>query len=347
MIPDSTPAVAASPIAGLSDPMPVPDNAIWVVGDSSDADLAGRLGDARELADRNRSNVGVLQFSTTGDGYGDRQQAQAWIEYGADDVHILNFSHTDPAAWTDAALAFWRGRLPRLVLASAGRIGRAWSARLAARTGWPLASPALLVQCRNQQYVVTRLDASGRRARQVVLPEGLPSIVALRPGVAQPLPRDAARRGTVEIQEIAVDRPVNRPVTEHLPPDPGQADIRHLPKLVAGGRGVGGKAGFETLRRIAHHLGAGVAASRMAVDLGWIEAERQVGQTGKTVRPELYLACGISGATHHREGMSGSRHVVAINTDAQAPLMQQAELALQADLHEVLKQLARLLEQTA
>jgi electron transfer flavoprotein alpha subunit len=114
----------------------------------------------------------------------------------------------------------------------------------------------------------------------------------------------------------------------------------------SGGKGVGGRDGFELLRHIADRLGAGVAASRMAVDLGWIEPDRQVGQTGKTVRPELYLACGISGASHHREGMSDSRHVVAINTDANAPLMQTAELALQADLHLVLVELNRLLEST-
>jgi electron transfer flavoprotein alpha subunit len=119
-----------------------------------------------------------------------------------------------------------------------------------------------------------------------------------------------------------------------------------LPKLIAGGRGVGSRAGFEILLRVAAKLGAGVAASRIAVDLGWIDPERQVGQTGKTVRPELYLACGISGASHHLEGMSDSRHIVAINTDPQAPLMLQAELGLQADLHQVLHELDRLLEST-
>jgi electron transfer flavoprotein alpha subunit len=129
----------------------------------------------------------------------------------------------------------------------------------------------------------------------------------------------------------------------HVPPDPSQADIRYVKKLIAGGRGLGGRQGFDTLRSIAGKLGAGVAASRMAVDLGWIESARQVGQTGKTVRPDLYLACGISGASHHLEGMSDSRHVVAINTDANAPLMRRAELAIQADLHQVLARLDELL----
>src|SRR5262249_58081185 len=85
------------------------------------------------------------------------------------------------------------------------------------------------------------------------------------------------------------------------------ADIRQVRRLVSGGRGVGSAQGFDQIRRIARLLDAGVAASRVAVDLGWIEYERQVGQTGKTVRPDLYLACGISGATHHLEAMSDSR----------------------------------------
>ena len=101
------------------------------------------------------------------------------------------------------------------------------------------------------------------------------------------------------------------------------------------------------LRRVAQQLDAGVAASRMAVDLGWIEHARQVGQTGKTVQPELYIACGISGASHHLEGMPDSRCIVAVNTDPKAPLLQRAHLSIVGDLHEVLRHLERELERTA
>jgi electron transfer flavoprotein alpha subunit len=210
-----------------------------------------------------------------------------------------------------------------------------------------LISPALLVQSNAGRLRITRIDSSARRAQRVELTVGQPAIVALTPGVAQPLPRDASRRGTTldhTVDSIAVSRISS---IEHVPADPAQADIRHVPKLIAGGKGVGGPEGFDTLRWIALKLGAGVAASRMAVDLGWIEADRQVGQTGKTVRPDLYIACGISGASHHLEGMADSRHVVAINIDSLAPLMQRAELAIQADLHQVLNEFAQLLEQTA
>jgi len=203
-----------------------------------------------------------------------------------------------------------------------------------------------MVQFKDQRFVATQLDATGRRARRIQLSDRTPAIIALRPGVAQALAADVARSGTVRVTPFHIPSRGAVLKEEHLPPDPRRADIRFVPKLIAGGRGLGGPEGFQTLRRIADKLGAGVAASRMAVDLGWIEQERQVGQTGKTVRPELYIACGISGASHHLDGMSESRHIVAINSDPQAPLMQRAELAIQADLHDVLKEFGQLLERT-
>lgn len=314
---------------------------IWVVGLSSDDDMLGRLGDARELADRCSAKVGLLRFETGSEV--DDRQAQIYIQHGADQVCLLSAPREDQSAWIGAAQAFWRLRPPRLVLSSADRKGRAWSARLAARAGWPLVSPALMVQMKGHRLVAIRLDGAGRRAQSVELPERQTAIVALGPDVAQPLPPDVTRHGAVERRRIAIDSPGRVLASEHAPADHSQADIRHVPKLIAGGRGVGGKHGFDLLRRFADKLEAGVAASRMAVDLGWIESERQVGQTGKTVRPELYLACGISGASHHLEGMSDSRHIVAINTDPNAPLMQRAELAIQADLRQVLTRLLELL----
>jgi electron transfer flavoprotein alpha subunit len=128
-------------------------------------------------------------------------------------------------------------------------------------------------------------------------------------------------------------------VEREIPADPSEVDIRYAERIVAGGRGLGGADGFEQLARIAQLLNAGVAASRVAVDLGWIDRERQVGQTGKTVAPELYLACGISGASHHLAGIAEARHIIAINTDPNAPIFKVAHLGLVADLRAVLSEL--------
>jgi electron transfer flavoprotein alpha subunit len=168
-------------------------------------------------------------------------------------------------------------------------------------------------------------------------------VVTIRDGVAEKIAPSQAREGTVHVQRTpATSESVIR--RERLPVDPQTADIRHVRRLVCGGRGVGGAHGFETLRRVAEKLDAGLAASRVAVDLGWVEHARQIGQTGKTVRPDVYIGCGVSGASHHLEGMSESQHIIAINSDPEAPLVKRASLALVADLHQVLDHLERALD---
>jgi electron transfer flavoprotein alpha subunit len=165
------------------------------------------------------------------------------------------------------------------------------------------------------------------------------AVLTFKAGVAEAMPPDSDRTGTVErIGSLQVgDEPLR--VEREIPAEPSEVDIRYAERIVAGGRGLGGADGFQQLARVARLLKAGVAASRVAVDLGWIDRERQVGQTGKVVAPALYLACGISGASHHLAGIAEARHIVAINTDPDAPIFKVAHLGLIADLHEVLSQL--------
>jgi Electron transfer flavoprotein, alpha subunit len=120
-----------------------------------------------------------------------------------------------------------------------------------------------------------------------------------------------------------------------------QPNIEYADVLVAGGRGVGGPEGFALLEELANALGGMVAASRPVVDAGWMDASRQVGQTGKTVRPKLYIAAGISGAVQHRVGMSGADVILAINTDPNAPIFQIATLGIVGDLYDVIPALIR------
>jgi electron transfer flavoprotein alpha subunit len=188
--------------------------------------------------------------------------------------------------------------------------------------------------------LLTALDASGKLARRQPIGPNEPVVVTLRPGIGETPAADVSRSGIVETIDVQTE---HEPVVEqkHLPADHSTADIRHLRRLVAGGRGLGSRDGFDRLRRIAQRLEAGIAASRAAVDAGWIEHDRQVGQTGKTVKPDLYIACGISGASHHLEGMSDSGHIVSINSDPDAPIHKNAHLALVADLYDVLDHLER------
>lgn len=302
---------------------------VWVIDESVQTATLERLGDARKVADTLGGLVGVL---IVGEAAPDNELL---TRQGADYIcHVEVGGGVKTRVGVAAELL--SPLKPRLILASGDASGREWAARLAARSGWRLISPALMIQSRNAHLVITELHGEGGWAQKITLPETESVVCTLRPGVAEmAVPNPNRARAFTRLRRDVV--PEQQVATQVIPADPASVDIRHANRLVAGGRGLGGPAGFETLRRIAAHLGAGVAASRMAVDLGWIEQERQVGQTGKSVTPDLYFACGISGASHHLEGMSQAKQIVAINTDPNAPIFKTAHLGLVADLHSVLQ----------
>ncbi len=314
----------------------------WVIDHRVDAATRERLGDARQLADLRSESVGALIVGSCCD-------SEALITAGADCVKIVepvspaySASVCGSAGRTLNAEAILAPLRPRVVLASGSPDGRAWAARLAVRRSWRLFSPALQADFdRDDRLVVTVLSACGRYSREATLGPDETAVLTLAPGVAEAAPPDSARVGTVErIASVEVgEEPIR--VEREIPADPSEVDIRYTARIVAGGRGLGGADGFEQLARVARILKASVAGSRVAVDLGWIDRERQVGQTGKTVTPELYLACGISGASHHLAGMAEARHIVAINTDPDAPIFKAAHLGLVADLRKVLSELER------
>lgn len=305
---------------------------VWALSEGVNDALLERLGDCRRAADGMRAGVGVLVVGAA------RSEAGALLARGADRVCFVA-STIGLESRVSTAEALLREHGAGLVMADGDCGGREWAARLAARLGCALVSPALGVTPRGGMLEVSGLDGTGRFMRSVRVAAGETVLVTLRAGVGETVEAAPSRSGEL-IEMTAIERPEPVRRVRLVPADPAVADIRHAERLVAGGRGVGGKDQFDTLRRFAARIGAGVAASRMAVDMGWIGQERQVGQTGKTVAPDLYIACGISGASHHLEGISGARHVVAINTDPEAPIFRVAHLGLVADLHEVLERAA-------
>jgi electron transfer flavoprotein alpha subunit len=309
---------------------------VGVVEPNSAALASELMGDARRLADRLRGVVSVCAVA------GGEVADEDWFAIGADRVTLLTDGGYGPNRRLAGIETWWRQAAGRALLFSTQGDDRALAARFAARNGLPLVAPALSISVCGVSLEVIGLDASGRRSRKALIEAGRPVVVAFRPGVAQPI--TLRRDSTGPITRLAVPTMDETIVLrKSLPADPATTDIRDLPRLVAGGRGLGGREGFDLLRRVADRLDAGVAASRMAVDLGWIDRERQVGQTGKTVRPDLYLAVGISGASHHRDGMAESRVVVALNNDSAAPIFSLAHLGLVSDWRATLTRFLELL----
>ncbi len=230
---------------------------------------------------------------------------------------------------------------PKVLFMAATANGRGLGPRLAARLGCAYFPHCLLVKSMSGgKLELTRVTHGGRVHVLANWPAEEAAILTMRPGVADLPAPDKGPRVELSIQRHTPLLPRGRTkVRQRVPADPKTLDIRDAERLVAGGRGVGGKQAFDVLRSLAEALGASLAASRAAVDLGWIEYERQVGQTGKAVTPRLYLAAGISGASHHLMGMRGSEKIVALNVDSKAPIFSVAHFGVLGDLHAVVPRL--------
>jgi electron transfer flavoprotein alpha subunit len=295
------------------------------------------LGDASALARRWTGQVGAWVLT------GPKAAVPQFDELSAHGCqaicHLINERFT---GWSSEAVAAALAKhMPpgcRIVLLPGTARGEEVAALLAQRleTAW-VPDALTLAVTRSGELDITATVPGGKLSR-VCRPAGdRPVIVTMRQGVAEV--RKVDKPGSLEVRRIEVDLSsvaVLTKVERYLPADPRTIDIIHAQRIVSAGRGTGGPDGIRLVASFADALGASFGASRLAVDLGWAPPERQVGQTGKTVRPDLYVACGISGATHHLAGMRESKHIVAINPDAAAPIHDVAHLSLRDDLHRLI-----------
>jgi electron transfer flavoprotein alpha subunit len=218
---------------------------------------------------------------------------------------------------------------PAVVILGATTQGKELAGRLSARLDAGLATDCVALKTEDGQVTATRPMYGGKVLADVTL-IGAPVIVALRPNIiaAEEAPAD----GIVEKVAVNVGDVRTRVTSKQL--ETGKIDLTEAEVVVSGGRGMGG-SDFSMIESLAESLGAAVGASRSAVDEGWRSAADQVGQTGKTVSPNLYIACGISGAIQHLAGMSSSKVIVAINKDPEAPIFSKADYGIVGDLFEV------------
>ena len=268
--------------------------------------------------------------------------AENLIHHGANKVicvedPILEHYATEP--YTKALNAIVEAKKPEIVLYGATSIGRDLAPRVSARvhTGLTADCTKLEIDPETKLLLMTRPAFGGNIMATIVCKEFRPQMATVRPGVMQALPTDTSRTGEVELFKVEfTDADMNIKIREVIKEKHAKVDITEAKVLVSGGRGIGSPEYFDVLKELADELGGLVTSSRANVDAGWIGRERQVGQTGKTVRPDLYMACGISGAIQHLAGMEDSEFIVAINKDAQAPIFGVADLGVVGDLHKIM-----------
>ncbi len=258
------------------------------------------------------------------------------------------------AAWDGADAAIPTGWLRSLVeteqpdvfLIPGTTIGREMAPRLAVALDAGLVDDCTYLRIGAGGVLeATRMEDDGAAATRLTWTGDAPALALIPPGTFRPEPvSDAAEPAVTEFDPKG-STPAAIELIGSEPIDPAQLPLDDAPVLVAGGLGVGGSDGFELLQTLAGAMGGKVAASRRATDLGWVDRDALVGQTGATVRPALYLACGISGASQHVLGMKDSGFVVSINSDPSAPIHGLADLAVVADLHDVVPELIAALEQ--
>lgn len=293
------------------------------------------LGKARELADALNEKVYAMLL-----GHDLTTQAQECIAYGADTVLRVDAPElatyvTEPYA--QAIYQIIRDNKPSIVLIGATTIGRDLGPRLSARVETGLTADCTGLEVSEERdLLMTRPAFGGNLMATIICKEHRPQMSTVRPGVMRMGQRDENRKGTIEDVKINFDKSKFRVrVLETVKQTKNLVDITEAHVLISGGRGVGNAEGFDMLRAMANTIGAEVSASRAMVDAGVLGHERHVGQTGKTVRPDLYFAMGISGAIQHLAGMEESEYIIAINKDKFAPIFNVADLGIVGDVRKI------------
>lgn len=316
---------------------------VWVYAEYRHGSLAPvaleLLGIGRQIADHKGVSLSAVLL-----GAGLSGQADTLIAHGADTVYLADTPEL--AQFTDEAYSniledLIRQHKPEIVLAGATAIGRSFIPKVATALGAGLTADCTdLAVGEDGNLLQTRPAFGGNIMATIVCPDTRPQMATVRPMVMKALPQDSSRSGQVidlDPKEMRLDGRVE--VLSSILEDQDQVNLSEASIVVAGGRGVGDAKGFALIRELADVLGGAVAASRAAVDAGWINYPHQVGQTGKTVGPKVYICCGISGAIQHLVGMRSSDTIIAINKDPNAPIFDIATYGIVGDLFEILPKL--------
>ena len=314
-------------------------NGVWVFAEQREGQLQKvsleLLGEGRKIADKLGSKLTALLIGS---------KVQNLVEdlsrHGADEVLVVDapeLEHYTTDGYTKAICELANAKKPNIIFIGATFIGRDLGPRVAARleTGLTADCTSLDVDVESGDLLATRPAFGGNLMATIVCPDHRPQMATVRPGVFEKLPlgENDAIVENVEVKFNSND--IRTKIVEIIKEHKDIVDISEANVLVAGGRGIGSEENFKMLKELAEVMNGSIAASRAAVEKGWVDKDYQVGQTGKTVRPNIYVACGISGAIQHADGMQDSDMIIAINKDANAPIMKIADYAIVGDVNKV------------
>ena len=297
-------------------------------------------------------------------GYNVKGLADSLAEYGADNVvvvdsPVLETYRTEP--YTQVLTAVINEYKPEIMLVGATAIGRDLGPRVSARVGTGLTADCTVLEIgdfplnplpnreqKHNQLLMTRPAFGGNTIATIACPDNRPQMATVRPGVMQKIDKiDGAKANVIEFNPALEENNCYVEILDVVKEIKNTVDIQEAKILVSGGRGVGSKENFKLLEDLADAIGGVVACSRAAVDNGWMDKDLQVGQTGKTVRPNVYFAIGISGAIQHTSGMEESDIIIAINKDASAPIFDVADYGIVGDLNKIVPMLTEALKAQA
>jgi len=324
---------------------------VWVVAEHLHGELRRGtyelLGEGRRLADKLDVELAAVLLGDEVAGLSEELVAR-----GADRVYLAQdpaLTHYRTGPYSDVLAGMVNRYKPEIVLVSATPQGRDLAPRVAARLSAGLTADCtgLDIDERERLLVQTRPAFGGNLMATIVCRHARPQMATVRPGVMKALEPDRSRSGKiVEVPVHLDERGVLAKIVEVVQQETdGQVNLQDAEIIVSGGRGLGKPDSFALIRELAKVLGGAVGASRAVVDAGWIPAYHQVGQTGRTVQPKLYIACGISGAVQHLAGMSSSDCIIAINKDPSAPIFNVATYGVVGDLFEILPALTKKLRE--
>lgn len=318
-------------------------NGVWVFAEQREGHLEKvsleLLGEGRKIADKLGVKLTALLL-----GSGIKDLGKGLRNHGADEVLVVDnkeLEHYTTDGYTKVICDLVNKRKPGILFIGATFIGRDLGPRVAARleTGLTADCTSLDVDITNGNLLATRPAFGGNLMATIVCPDHRPQMATVRPGVFEKLEEEEKEGGVEEIQVNLSSEDIRTKVLEIVKENKEIVDISEANFIVAGGRGMGSQENFKLLYELAEALGGVVAASRAAVDKGWLDKAYQVGQTGKTVRPNIYIACGISGAIQHVAGMQDSDLIIAVNKDESAPIMKIADYRIVGDIVKVIPQM--------